>query len=692
MPHPLTRLEWALFLAALGYRIFPIVANGKRPALKRWHFRATTRTDVITLWWEQNPNYNIGIAAGRADGATTGRYLVIVDYDQGEGKRGAETRAKHELLGYLDTYRVKTPHGEHAYYWAETDIRNSVGRIAPHVDVRGHHGYVVGPGSVVDGVEYQWIADSASEPAELPDQIAHAAAQVTLTVGSNVIDLPSDWIDSPQAEARVKQWLVNDAPSAIEGQGGDRTTFLVARRVRALGLTLEPAYLAMLNWWNDDKADPPWEPDELRKKVEHAFTYARDVVGNANPDIEFEDGEGIDEIKAARERLRQARAGGAGALAGGLIDYRHWDGETIPEVPEAYPGAPLRQVGLLGGEGGEGKSTIEMMRNACHALGRDWYGLPVVKRPSLYLGAEDDLLILQRRVMFIARYYGVKPSELYAGGMAILAAGDFKVPPMLCVADSNGVLRTTKLYDRVMEYCGDVKPVNLTLDPLSHIFAGNEIDRVQVYAFIHFMRAIARVMNGTVTLLGHPSLQGIKSGTGLSGSTAWHAAVRFRAYIRKPKRKDEGDDDEGSGGSGGRTRDDGLRVLEFHKNQYGAIGNVIDLQFWRGVFRPLSEQSREARAKMIEGIFVDLVRRFAEENRNVSMNRRAGNWAPAAFVREMEAVGVKATKGELETAMRELVRVKRIKNLPYRDKYRRAIDRLIVAEDHEDNRSDNPLE
>jgi hypothetical protein len=36
-------------------------------------------------------------------------------------------------------------------------------------------------------------------------------------------------------------------------------------------------------------------------------------------------------------------------------------------------------------------------------------------------------------------------------------------------------------------------------------------------------------------LLSHPSLTGINSGTGLSGTTGWHNSVRARMYFVRPK-------------------------------------------------------------------------------------------------------------------------------------------------------------
>ena len=104
---------------------------------------------------------------------------------------------------------------------------------------------------------------------------------------------------------------------------------------------------------------------------------------------------------------------------------------------------------------------------------------------------------------------------------------------VLCAASGkSGRVETTALYHQIFEAAGDLKPMNISIDTLSRAFAGNEIDRVQVYAFAMHMQALAKVAGGSVTVLSHPSLAGMASGSGISGSTAWHGAFRFRQYLK----------------------------------------------------------------------------------------------------------------------------------------------------------------
>src|SRR5215831_3958059 len=151
--------------------------------------------------------------------------------------------------------------------------------------------------------------------------------------------------------------------------------------------------------------------------------------------------------------------------------------------------------------------------------------------------------------------------------------------------------RVTPLYVQLYQAAGDIKPKNISIDTLSRAFAGSEIDRVQVYAFAMHMQALAMVAGGSVTVLSHPSLAGIASGSGISGSTAWHGAFRFRQYLTSVKP------------GGGEQPDSDLRQLEFKKNQYGPIGETIVLRYQGGLFLPesgLSSLDKLAREQQAE--------------------------------------------------------------------------------------------
>jgi RecA-family ATPase len=336
------------------------------------------------------------------------------------------------------------------------------------------------------------------------------------------------------------------------------------------------------------------------------------------------------------------------------LDMSQWDSEPIPERLWAiHDRVPLNQAGLFSGEGGTGKSIIELHKNVAHVAGKDWLGSLPEKGPAFYIGAEDEEREIHIRLAAIIKHCGITFAELIRGGLHVLPL--LGQDATLCCAGKSGKVETTALYKQLYQAAGDIKPKNISVDTLSRAFAGAENDRVQVYGFASHMQALAMVAGGSVTILSHPSLNGIISGSGISGSTAWHGAFRFRQYLTNPKAE------------AGEQPDTDLRQLEFRKNQYGPLGETIALKYQNGLFLPLpgvaslDKMAQEAKA---DDVFLELLRRFTRENRNAS-DKTGTTYAPALFAREDEAKKAGLTSKQLEAAMRRLCAAGKIWNEPY---------------------------
>jgi RecA-family ATPase len=342
------------------------------------------------------------------------------------------------------------------------------------------------------------------------------------------------------------------------------------------------------------------------------------------------------------------------------LDMSGWDDEPVPERQWAIRDrVPLKQAGLFSGEGGTGKSIIELAKNVAHVTGKDWLGSMPEPGPAFYLGAEDDADEIHIRLAAIAAYYGVSFREIIDGGLRVLPL--LGKDATLCALTRGGKVETTQLYSQIKEAAGDLKPKNISIDTLSRAFAGSEIDRVQVYAFAMHMQDFAMVAQGSVTVLSHPSLAGIASGSGISGSTAWHGAFRFRQYLKGVKAED------------GEQPDNDIRELEFKKNQYGPRGESMVLRYQRGLFLPeagVSDLSRLARQANAQDMFLDLLRRFEAQGRNVSDKPTSNNYAPSAFTQEEEAKKYRLKKDDLKQAMIDLFKAERIANVNYGKKSR----------------------
>src|SRR5262249_48143182 len=247
-----------------------------------------------------------------------------------------------------------------------------------------------------------------------------------------------------------------------------------------------------------------------------------------------------------------------------------------------------------------------------------------------------------------------------AGGDAVLGAASRR----------NGKIEPTALFGKLLEMVGDLKPVSIGLASSANMFAGNEIDRSQVMQFISLLTRLAMVANSSVVLISHPSLTGISTGTGLSGSTQWHNSVRARFYLQGYK--SEGDQ-EPSGS---------LREIVFIKNNYGPTASKVVLEYRNGLFLPVEGPQNvdtAAKAERAKEVFLILLKRFNEQNRNVSANK-GPTYAPSHFVKEQEAIKAAVFSADLANAMRTLLAENQIMQEEYGRPARRSY-RLVINPD-----------
>ncbi|MCG2625604.1 AAA family ATPase [Bradyrhizobium sp. WYCCWR 13023] len=322
-------------------------------------------------------------------------------------------------------------------------------------------------------------------------------------------------------------------------------------------------------------------------------------------------------VRSAREKYQKDESPPAGPLP--FIDMQPWDTNPAPPRPWAVTDRiPIGQPTLFSGEGAAGKTLVELQLCVAHVIGRDWLGGLPEFGPAIYYGAEDDADELHRRLTAITVHYGVKFSDLIDGGLHLLSfAGEDAV---LAVPDRQGKVQPTPLFERLLEAAADIRPKHIGIDATADTFAGNEIDRSQVRQFVGLMRKLAITANGSVVLLAHPSLTGINSGSGLSGSTAWHNSVRARMLLRTVQEQD---------GDGQSASD--LRELSFLKNNYGPLSDAVVLRYQNGLFLPVAGQStleKLAREQKIDGAFLDVLTKLTRQNRPVSPSAHASNYAP----------------------------------------------------------------
>lgn len=615
----MSKLEAALAWASRGYRVFPLQANSKHPLDIAWTSHASADEAVIRAWWIDpvlgaERDYNIGWL-------TNG--WIVADVDVKSGKQGLET-AERLGLRIGETLTMRTPTGGFHLVFRGLEHVVSNSPLGLDVDIRSHHGFVLAPGSTIGGVPYVVHADKPV--AEFPQQLRHFLKAPRRR--ADVIPADVD-LDAPEAMELARHYLRQEAPLAIEGANGDDTAYRVACQVRDLGISEAQALELFLDDYND-RCSPPWSVDEAGAKVANAYRYATGVAGSRSPAAAFGH---VDAAPPAGGRLRVVTGS---ALVGREIPARQW---LIRDL------IPSGTVTLLAGDGGTGKSLLAQQLAVAVATGRPWLGNAAERGGAVYLSAEDDLDEVHRRLADITEAEGLGLADLadlhvlpLAGEDAVLAAPDQR----------SDVVVKTPLWAQLVDALREIRPRLLVLDNLADVFAGNENARPQARQFIGMLRGLAMHHALTVLVISHPSLTGMSSGTGTSGSTAWSNSVRARLYLERVTiDKEEADPD--------------LRVLCVKKANYAPVGAEIRMRWERGTFQAEGgasrDSSRAAAEAKAERVFLALLERRNSEGRYVSPHR-SSSFAPTVFAKLSGAEG--CGKAALERAMDRLLERKQI--------------------------------
>lgn len=325
-------------------------------------------------------------------------------------------------------------------------------------------------------------------------------------------------------------------------------------------------------------------------------------------------------------------------------------GRPAPSRPWHVPNMiPVRAVTLLQGDGGTGKSVLALQLAVATALGRPWLGQPVRGGNALYVSAEDDRDEIHRRLEAITLDYGIDLAELSALKVVDVTGQD----AVLATGDRQGRLGPTERWTDLQTLIDDWEPALVVIDNLADAFAGEENSRPHARQFIGLLQGCAKRRDASVLLIGHPSLAGMASGTGSSGSTAWNNSVRSRLYLTRP-----------AGEDGAPSAPD-LRVLTVKKANYAPANVEVRLRWSAGAFTAdeahgdrLGIVDRQAAETRIERLFLELLEANSAQGRIVS-DSAGRNYAPHLFASDPRAEGV--TRKGFEAAMQRLFAARRIR-------------------------------
>lgn len=386
--------DWAVELAGRGFSVFPIRPGSKEPWVgpgESWLEVMTTDPNAIAEWFQSRPAMNYGVCPNA-------QYVIIdLDVRKVDGPsalRALEVEQDPTEYVFGQTFTVQTPSGgKHLYFEVPSEVGNAH-QFPKGIDIRGGHGYVVGPGCALQEGPYEVESDPGIIPA--PDWITSRLKRAVQKLENReaLFDL-----DTAEARAQAMDFLRLREP-AIEGIGGGYHTVMTAMALNDFGLSAAGAVEAMTEpyllegeseplCWND-RCLPPWDVygtrNTLEEKANNAWKYRTREPGSKSGSLVFadEDMEGAVDPDTIADttfsRLRQH------LFKAGQVFNRGKRREYI--IPEWLPGYGL--VALLGKRGG-GKSVV-MLDLALHiASDMEWCGYPVKQNlHAIYLAGEDD--------------------------------------------------------------------------------------------------------------------------------------------------------------------------------------------------------------------------------------------------------------------------------------------------------------
>lgn len=547
-------LEGALWAQSKGLCVAPVTAGEKAPPHGPWKLLSTrNKAEILTLA-EKYPGSNWLIDCGKST-------LGVLDEDVKGDKKGRDTTLMMlvEHGPWPATTVVLTPSGgRHWYFYGE--MKTTASALGPDVDTRGVGGYVICPGSIVDGKQYILIEENPF--ADLPEWINEELKKKREEAGMAVEQVPVVDQDIDTSVAAARSYLSTTAP-CIEGQAGDARLLQVAAKVKDIGIS-ETLAVYLISTIFSPRCQPPWDDDDIERKVENAYRYCREnQPGIASPEAMFPE-----------DMSKHPQA----VLVGSPLPPPTWgDGFPLPPIPPQVqapaPGQPaaenkaapaagpklklMRRVSvnifiappepqkwilkdwipanenvLFSGDGGTGKSLLTMQMAFSIGLGLPFLGIETTRTPVLYLACEDKQNVLHQRAHnYMARHGllgGVEEGWLDFSPMA-------GKDTMMCVPGAHGVMVAGPYFEVVCNTLAAYPGTLLIIDTIGDVWSGNENDRNDVTSFVK--RCLGKLVNNydcTVLGIGHTSKA---KGSEYSGSTAWSSCVRARMLMAKSEDK-----------------------------------------------------------------------------------------------------------------------------------------------------------
>lgn len=357
-------LEFALQVAARGYRVHPVRWPSKAPILKDWPNRASSDPLEIEEMWKGRPRVAIGVACGP---------VLAIDIDEKNNKHGIDNWAKWcadngvEMLGFA---QHTLSGGAHILYMLPdgVELGDSSGKLPLGVDVRGYGGQIVAYELLPEISKLLPAPEPLLEALRRPEKRERRA-------GRGIVRDPNLGLH-PYAARAIGYELDRLDDCARGGDMWDNTTYAVACNLIEIanspwsGYTLEQAHTDWLNHAPVDNAGFPesrrnakWDSalvtvgDGDREEPEGQYLTAQEVFEEWVEQAQHR----IFDATPTLSWIRQAahsRMLGSGAVLANVL------GRVLAEVPPSVvlpptigSAASLNLGFAMVGQSGDGKSA-----------------------------------------------------------------------------------------------------------------------------------------------------------------------------------------------------------------------------------------------------------------------------------------------------------------------------------------------
>ncbi len=334
-----------------------------------------------------------------------------------------------------------------------------------------------------------------------------------------------------------------------------------------------------------------------------------------------------------------------------LVAYSYNDLRKLPLESVAWSVEDFVLDGAVTGyfgDGGTGKDLTAFQLAIASISDAKWLGREVKQGRTLYLPCEDDWRELRRREEAISWHYKQQ-------GKFKPRSDDLKVIPMIgkntiigSIRARTGLVKAEPAYEMLKKEIANFKPQLVIVPNRVHLFSCNQISDSDAIQCLSLLHALCEEFGCAILMPAHPSLAGMSSGAGTSGSVQWSNNVRLRLFLSRLKpEKDQPEDAD-------------ARTLQVMKANWSAIGQTINLRYSEGVFVSEGEEEKRRAANAgktpyeieqadwarAEAEFLRLLDKHMEQGSKVNAAPTAHTFAPALFIKDPDC-SLKGKTGKL---------------------------------------------